>query len=254
MSISATTIALLIDAGVTGDMLKRIAASIENDVTLSRNSVTPDVTQSVTPAAVRMRRMRERKLNQNNVLDAEKAASVAEPERNSVTPESVTSYNNNSTSLEADEEKKERIVRSVTRKRNSYTPLFETFWSQYPTDAGMSKAEAFKVFDKLSPEDQQAAIAAIPAFRQWVAKQGDNYRTVHAVRYLSQRRFEGFAAEQIAKVPGQTRVPVLEGTDAWNVRKARGEKFPSVDIKDDNGRVIGRGWYFPTEYPEQEAA
>jgi len=233
-------------------MLKKVAASIEQDVTLYRNSVRNGVTVDVTPEAIRMRRYRERKLNQNNVLDAEKAASVAEQERNSVTSQSVTSYNI-LTSLEIGEDKKDSIVGSVTRKRNSYAPLFETFWERYPIDKGMSKLEAAKAFDKLSPEDQQAAIDAIPAFRKWVKEQGDSYRVVHAVRYITQDRFRGFTAD-VARPIGKAKVAVLEGTQAWDIRKAMGEKFPTVDIKDDNGRVIGRGWYFDTEYPEERNA
>jgi len=42
--------------------------------------------------------------------------------------------------------------------------------------------------------DKAAALAAIPAFREFARRQV-NYRIVHAQRYLSERRYEGFAAQ-----------------------------------------------------------
>ena len=211
-----------------------------------RNSVTPDVTlvtPNVTPAAERMRRMRERKASEINVLDAEKAASVAVTESVTERNNGVTTYNNN-TSLDIDS-KKDIIVGSVTRKRNSYAQDFEKFWSAFPTDNGMSKLEASKAWGKLSDEDKLDAFNAIPAFRSWIGQQGPNYRTVHACRYLSQRRFDGFQA-QAQKIEVQsTRVYVLTGTDqmdAWDAyfKRTKGKLAP----RDQRG-----GWWFDTEYP-----
>lgn len=248
------TIDRLQSAGFTSDqivtVLKIMCEQKRNAVTLE--SVT--AVEAVTPAALRMRRMRERKANENNVLDAEKAASVAVSERNDgVTErnENVTSYNNISpleTALE--EDKKDIIVRNVTRKRNRYAEAFETFWAAFPTDAGMSKLEASKAWDKLSPEDQQQATASIPAFKAWVAQQGPTYRVVHAVRFLSQRRFDGFkpAVERTEAV--SSRVYVKSGTDAFDAwdafyKRTKGKLAP----RDQRG-----GWYFETEYPQQEQA
>lgn len=218
-----------------------------------RNSVTRNSVTDVTPAALRMRRMRERKANQINVLDVEKTASVDASERNSVTSQSVTTDNNiTSIGSEVVEEKKQNIVRNVTRKRNSYAEDFEQFWVAFPTDAGMSKLEASKAWDRLTPEDRLAAFNCIPAFKAWVAKQGQTYRTVHACRYLSQRRFEGFKDQEarIREVVKNSRVYVQSGTDAmdaWDAffKRTRGKLAP----RDQRG-----GWYFETEYPPQEQA
>ena len=214
-------------------------------IVVERNTVTPDVTL-VTPAATRMRRMRERKSSENNVLDAEKAASVAVTEGVTERNESVTTYNSLS-SLEIEEDKKERIVGSVTRKRNSYAQGFEMFWTAFPTDAGMSKLEASKVWERLTPEDKMAAYSCIPAFKAWVAQQGQNYRVVHACRYLSQRRFEGFK-EQATKAQEAsvgTRVYVTTGTDAMDAwddhfKRTKGKLAP----RDQRG-----GWWFESEFP-----
>jgi hypothetical protein len=77
-------------------------------------------------------------------------------------------------------------------KKKSYPDDFQNFWKSYPTDPLMSKVKAFEQWRRLAPAERVAAQAAIPAFREFVAKQV-NYRTVHAQRYLSERRYEGFA-------------------------------------------------------------
>lgn len=79
-----------------------------------------------------------------------------------------------------------------TRKKITYSESFEEFWSAYPVDGNMSKLETSIVWSKLAPESQDLAIAMIPAFREYCRKNPD-YRPVHAVRYLRQRRFDGFA-------------------------------------------------------------
>lgn len=70
---------------------------------------------------------------------------------------------------------------------------FDLFWKDYPTDSLMSKKRACDEWRKLSPADRQAARAAIPAFRDY-CRGHPTYRPIHAERFLSQRRFDGFAA------------------------------------------------------------
>jgi hypothetical protein len=244
----AEIIADLVKEGVSPELIGRVAAALVS--VTERNAVTRNVTLGVTPAAARMRRMRERKASENNVLDVEKTASVAVTERNGVTSQSVTSYNNISISSDSlEEEKKDIIVRSVTRKRNSYAQDFEIFWTAFPTDAGMSKLEASKAWEKLPPEDRQAASEAIPAFKAWVSQQGPNYRTVHACRYITQRRFEGFKAQaEKTQEVVSNRVYVITGTDAmdaWDAyfKRTKGKLAP----RDQRG-----GWWFESEYPPQQ--
>ena len=86
------------------------------------------------------------------------------------------------------------------RTRKSYTTEYEEFWSVYPTDRLMSKSEAFKVWARLTPENRQLATASIPNFIGY-CRANPNYRPVHACRYLSQGRFEGF------EKPGPTGPP-----------------------------------------------
>jgi uncharacterized protein YdaU (DUF1376 family) len=79
----------------------------------------------------------------------------------------------------------------LRRKRKAYPEAFEAFWQAYPIDPLMSKAEAGKQWDKLTDEDRAAAMAAVPSFAAH-CRQDTTYRPVHACRFLSQRRFDGF--------------------------------------------------------------
>lgn len=86
------------------------------------------------------------------------------------------------------------------RTKRAYSDDFEAFWRAYPTDPLMSKAEAGKAWARLSVEDRGSASSAVPAFRDRCAKD-PTYRPLHACRFLSQRRFEGFAAAQSTGPP-----------------------------------------------------
>jgi hypothetical protein len=79
-------------------------------------------------------------------------------------------------------------------RKQPYPPDFENFWKAYPTDPLMSKKKAFEIWRRMSAADRVAAQSAIPAFREYVKRQV-NYRVVHAQRYLSERRYEGFAGK-----------------------------------------------------------
>ena len=78
------------------------------------------------------------------------------------------------------------------RRAVPYTLAFEQFWKNYPTDANMSKKEAFAAWRKLAPEDQELAQDAIPGFLEFCSND-PTYRPVHACRFITQRRFDGFA-------------------------------------------------------------
>jgi hypothetical protein len=69
---------------------------------------------------------------------------------------------------------------------------FEGFWKAYPTDPLMSKKKAQDIWRAMDPGDRVAAISSLPAFRDFV-KRSVNYRPVHAWKYLTERRYDGFA-------------------------------------------------------------
>lgn len=133
-------------------------------------------------------------------------------------------------------------IRTKPTSRFAYPEDFDLqFWKQYPTDELMSKKEAFKVWKRMTPDEQASAIAAVPAFRAYCSSHPD-YRPVHAVRFLSQDRSSGFA-EVAERTAGS--IFVKRGTAQWKAwdahyRKTTG-KSPPTDSHD--------GWRFPSEYP-----
>lgn len=128
------------------------------------------------------------------------------------------------------------------RTRIGYSDEFEELWRQYPTDALMSKKDAFAAWQRLSEDDQQAVMRSLPAFKAHCGANAD-YRPVHLVRYLTQRRFDGFASlEQRVS----TAVFVRQGTPQWEAwdrhyRQTQGKGPPCVN----------EGWRFPTEWPPE---
>lgn len=122
------------------------------------------------------------------------------------------------------------------KKRHSYTEAFEAYWAGYPTDSLMSKLDASKAFEALSPEEQEQATNSLPAFKAYCAAHTD-YRPVHANRYITQRRFEGFNKTQAAT---DSREFVAVNSPAWNaILRLRGV---STMVHSDRGGV--RGWFF----------
>jgi hypothetical protein len=148
-----------------------------------------------------------------------------------------------------EEAKASSCLKSRKRKtrKTDYTPLFETFWTAFPDTNGTSKVEAFAEWEKLADDDRDKAIAVLPSFKTWIAKQGKDYRVVHPCRYLSQRRFDSF--EEKPKMNGTPKIYVQYGTDAgdaWDQwHRTRGKMAP----RDGKG-----GWWFETEFPPAEQA
>lgn len=78
------------------------------------------------------------------------------------------------------------------RTKAAYSEEFEAkFWQPYPRSPTMSKSEAWREWLKLGPEQRSAACQAIEPYRRFLRTK-PNLETVHACRFLSQKRFEGF--------------------------------------------------------------
>jgi hypothetical protein len=123
-----------------------------------------------------------------------------------------------------------------------YSEAFEKFWKAYPTDKLMSKSEASKVWQKLTPEDQSAAVAGLPGFSAYCRANPD-YRPVHACRYLSQRRFDGYApkAPPTSVAPeGRPTSEELRRKYANVMENGRGE-VPPVDESGTRARAPNTG-------------
>lgn len=90
-----------------------------------------------------------------------------------------------------DTEKKEDCRESVPTR---YPEDFENgFWKPYPRTPVMSKKEALTAWKRLAPEDREKAVAAVNPYLAFLRSKPD-HPAVHACRFLSQRRFDGFAA------------------------------------------------------------
>jgi uncharacterized protein YdaU (DUF1376 family) len=129
------------------------------------------------------------------------------------------------------------------RKRVSYPPDFEAFWTAFPTDALMSKKAAGLVWSRMSEDVRQLAMASLAAFRAYCTSKPD-YRPVHAVRYLTQERFVGFS-EVVSKAAGK--VFVAKGTPQWTAwqRVQHSSCVTSAEHRQD-------GWWFESEWPNGE--
>lgn len=78
-----------------------------------------------------------------------------------------------------------------TKSKGKYSQEFEVnFWQPYPRTATMSKKQTWDAWQHLQPDQRQDACKAIQPYRD--SLRGGEKFTVHACRFLSQRRFEGF--------------------------------------------------------------
>lgn len=100
---------------------------------------------------------------------------------------------------------REEKTREEKRRKDSpdYSEEFQVkFWEPYPRKQGVSKPEAWKAWQKLTPAQREAASAAVGPYRTSVASKSMEY-VLHPCRFLSQHRFEGF-------VNGTTLAPVFD--------------------------------------------
>jgi hypothetical protein len=160
---------------------------------------------------------------------------VTSPQRHSDAPETELE-------TETEKEKKEAIG---SRKRRTYSAVFENdFWNPYPRTPIMSKAEAWREWQKLTEPDRSAAIAAIPRFITFL-KSKPGHPAVHACRFLKQRRFDGFGEAEAANVvalKGFYAPAESQQLTAWDAFKkaTEGKTYP----RDSRG-----GWLVPAEWP-----
>ena len=142
----------------------------------------------------------------------------------------------------------ERPSKANVPKREAYPKDFDEFWKAYPTDQNMSKLEAFQVWKKMSDEERELAIKALPPFKAWLKAQPADYRCVHACRFLSKKRYEGHAQERPTLVVDNNRIYITKAMPEWGkyAEAYRAQKgcYPPTDKRD--------GWFFDkTEAAEQ---
>lgn len=119
------------------------------------------------------------------------------------------------------------------RTRSAYPSDFEEFWKPYPTDPNMSKLDAAKAWAKLTKDDRASACAAIPGFVAYCRANPD-YRPVHAARFLTSKRFEGFAPSALTAL-------VKDRLEERKVRLVNGVEFSISYVH----ALIEQGKWFP---------
>jgi hypothetical protein len=134
------------------------------------------------------------------------------------------------------------------RKGVSYTPEFENFWKGYPSHENQSKSETFDAWRKLPSEEQTLALASLPQFSAYCRNKPD-YPVVHAVRYLSKRRFEGHAVQTAQPLAENRTTWVTDDDPRWPALAARyaadhGRSLSPISSK----HAAGLGWHFPNEW------
>lgn len=84
-----------------------------------------------------------------------------------------------------------------SRKRIAYPEDFDAAWQAYPTTPNMSKAEALPEWKRLTPGERATVLPSISGYHAFL-KANPNHPPIHFCRYLSKRRFEGFASVPVA--------------------------------------------------------
>jgi hypothetical protein len=126
-----------------------------------------------------------------------------------------------------------------------YTQKFEDqFWKPYPKTPVMSKKLAFEAFARLPDDDQDKAIAGVPAYKSYLASKPD-MPAVHAVRFITQRRFDGFAD---AQAPPSSEHPV-----GWRPGLPTREEILERERKAREARANNRGSDRGSSGPAAEA-
>jgi hypothetical protein len=162
-----------------------------------------------------------------------------------------------------------RAVAGATRTdraRKEYDEDFaDGFWQPYPRTPVMSKAEAWKAWNRLSDDDRSAVVAAVPRYVAWLKSKPD-HPAVHACRFITQRRFDGFCAPTepgapAAPPPGFAVAPDTPEWAAWwayyETRKnAVGKSFGQsmmMQAKEHNRPFLAHTQW-PPGWPERNLA
>jgi hypothetical protein len=145
---------------------------------------------------------------------------------------------------DTESERKKEGAREARGSRYS-SEFDEQFWKPYPRTPVMSKAEAWKAWQKASGDDRALIVAAVPRYAAWLKSKPD-HPAVHACRFVTQRRFEGFGepTAPAIEIPAGKFYAPPESRElaAWDAhyRATRGRGLP----RDSRG-----GWLVDAQWP-----
>jgi hypothetical protein len=152
---------------------------------------------------------------------------------------------------EADTEQNIKDTPRKARVQSREVDGFDAFWDEYPRKT--AKGAARQAFIKAQAKVENGHL--LEAARRYAASKPDPKFTPHPATWLNQERWLDVDCSAKALVEPFTgtsngQVFVKQGTDAFDawtdVWKKKSGKSPPVN---QNG-----GWFFPTEYPEEESA
>jgi hypothetical protein len=162
---------------------------------------------------------------------------------------SVTSHPPEQSRTDTDTEKKDTPRKA--RVQSGEVEGFEAFWSHYPRKTG--KGAARKAFE-VACRKADPLVLHVAAGR-FAATRPDPKFTPHPATWLNQERWldeelQPKAAPEPFKGTSNGQVFVKQGTDAFDAwsrwwRKTKGVSAPT----NQDG-----GWFFPSEYPQEQAA
>jgi hypothetical protein len=131
---------------------------------------------------------------------------------------------------------------------------FQEFYDAYPRHIARGTAERAWPAAVRKAGGAKVICDAARAFRRKCAGKDENY-IPHPATWLNGARWQDEDLRSVVPIrPSVTRVMVFEGSPEWDAWKRTGRRFNAVDLKDDTGRVVGRGWYFESKLPERENA
>lgn len=132
------------------------------------------------------------------------------------------------------------------KKRETYPEAFEEFWSSYPTHSNMSKKEAYDAWKRLDETDRQKCAQAVAGYRAFLKSKPD-LETIHACRFISKRRFDGYTTAPAAMVDVETwakRLRYGRRQHKWSIAEwgplpgAEGCRIPPAMLEPGDGE----GW------------
>ncbi len=172
----------------------------------------------------------------------ERVKQFRERNRNVTPAVTVTPPETEQNRTETDKEDRPKRVRTLC------SDDFENFWKAYPRTPNMSKSEAWKAWQRLSDEDRVAATAAVPKYISFLRSKTD-HPTVHACRFLSQRRFDGFNEPVAANDQPAAEIFVPLDNPKWGHLAGKWrEANKQITGPPPKDYPSGTGWYFPSEW------
>lgn len=109
----------------------------------------------------------------------------AEGEMKQSTPSAKTEHDNNSNNIDNKEERDKSLSKKEVKTRKKYDEYFEQCWKEYGRKG--NKAEAYKVWLKLSEEDR---LKVLPHIKAYIQSRSDKSYQKDFERYLNKRVFD----------------------------------------------------------------